>query len=231
MEIEFIPSSLEVYHFLDIPPPAKNNIPDWYKKLDSFEISKMYNKSGDTINNKLKMCMPFFDAISGGYVQKTWCEISIKKVSDGIKIEIPDVPGIVGTRNLVSLPLNHKEYYNLEFFWINPWILKLPKGYSALITHPFNRLDLPFSTTSGIVDSDVFYHSGFGQVPFYLKNDFEGIIPIGTPMFQILPIKRDSWTSVKKEFNELEQRKRSFQLLRTFWQNYKNNFWSKKSYD
>ena len=44
------------------PEPAKIFIPDWYKNLQSYQ--------GETSAITLKMCMPFLDAISMGYIIK-----------------------------------------------------------------------------------------------------------------------------------------------------------------
>ena len=62
-----------------------------------------------------------------------------------------------------------------------------------MITHPLNRYDLPFITSSGIVDETV---SWAGTFSFWVKENFEGIIPYGTPMAQIIPFKRDSWEAI-----------------------------------
>ena len=61
-----------------------------------------------------------------------------------------------------------------------------------MITHPLNRNDLPFITISGIVDGN-FAISADGNVPFYIKNNFEGIIPQGTPIAQLIPFYRQNW--------------------------------------
>jgi hypothetical protein len=67
----------------------------------------------------------------------------------------------------------------------------------VLITSPLNRLDLPFRSLTAVIDADVFYHilpdpmQGGGNYPFYLNRGFEGIIPIGTPMCQYIPFKRE----------------------------------------
>jgi hypothetical protein len=57
-----------------------------------------------------------------------------------------------------------------------------------------NRFDLPFTTMSGIADTDK-HPLGAGNMPFFLKEDFEGFIPKGTPLFQVFPFKRDNWVS------------------------------------
>ncbi len=38
----------------------------------------------------------------------------------------------------------------------NFWTIEAPKGYSVLFAHPANRADLPFTTITGLVDSDLY---------------------------------------------------------------------------
>jgi len=233
MNIEFIPASEEVKNLIEAPLPAKSTIPQWFKNSPAFDTNGelIFNKEGAITNKQLKMCMPFIDAMAGGFVQKTWCDIHIKRNGDGTaSYHWAHSPAPLGDRGKCNIPISDK-YYPLEFHWINPWTPKLPDGYSLLITHPHNRLDLPFTTLSGIIDSDKFHHVDFGQYPFYIDYNFEGIIPMGTPMFQMIPVKRDNWKSILKDYDAIEQKKRSYISLREFWNVYKNYFWQKKKYD
>ena len=50
---------------------------------------------------------------------------------------------------------------------------------------------MPIKTITGIIDTDSL--KTFANSPFVIKEGFEGIIEKGTPMFQIIPFKRDSW--------------------------------------
>jgi hypothetical protein len=84
-------------------------------------------------------------------------------------------------------------YDSYHFAWYGEWAVKLPKGYSAVYIQPMNRYELPFETTSGIIDSDTV--NLFGTVPFFLAKDYEGTIPKGTPFLQIIPFKRENWKS------------------------------------
>jgi hypothetical protein len=65
----------------------------------------------------------------------------------------------------------------------------------------------------------------------YLKNNFEGIVEKGTPMFQIIPFKRNNW---KSSFSFLEDGQfsinRDRDISSTIANNYVKNFWQKKSY-
>jgi hypothetical protein len=108
----------------------------------------------------------------------------------------------------------------------------LPKGYSALYVSPLNRHDLPFYTLSGIVDSDSHIQSEKdSNIPFLLKNNFSGIIKKGTPLYQIIPIKRDSWDSKFNEFNKEENIVETQKLRQHFWGAYKKIHWKKKEYN
>ena len=69
--------------------------------------------------------------------------------------------------------------------------METPEGYSLLVINPLNRFDLPFLTTNGIIDSDMYTISGL--IPFFLKDNFVGLIPKGTPYAQVIPFKREDW--------------------------------------
>ena len=51
--------------------------------------------------------------------------------------------------------------------------------------------DLPFSTFSGIVDTDK--HPMCISFPFLIRKDFNGILKKGTPIAQCIPIKRENF--------------------------------------
>ena len=53
---------------------------------------------------------------------------------------------------------------------------------------PINRFDLPFLSISGFIDCNYGF-SLAGNMPFFIKKGFEGVIPAGTPYMQIIPIK------------------------------------------
>ena len=116
------------------------------------------------------------------------------------------------------------------FSWISHWGIETPKNYSCLFTHPLNRTDLPFITTSGIMDTDKW--GIWGNQPFSLKTGWEGILPAGTPIIQVIPFKRETWkseiakTSEKSEWGRVENIKRNSK----FRGYYKSNYWSKKFY-
>jgi hypothetical protein len=121
----------------------------------------------------------------------------------------------------------------LEFVWKLHLTFKLPKGYSMLVTHPFNRYDLPFTTLTGIMDTDSFdtVTNLGGNVPFYLHKNFEGLIPAGTPIMQLVPIKRESWESKVNDFDLHTNIKKTSEFGKNFMNFYKDFHWKKKEYN
>jgi hypothetical protein len=101
-----------------------------------------------------------------------------------------------------------------------------------LFTHPLNRHDLPFRTFSGVVETDSYTLAV--QFPFQFTKELEKgesyIIEKGTPVVQMVPIKRDSWEREKIEPNENEIKKNAFEYFSTISRSYKKNFWQKKEY-
>jgi hypothetical protein len=153
--------------------------------------------------------------------------------------EVTVVSGIIEKSNSVaskglkmdfsfSIP---EEYGTMDFAWHPCWIPELPEGYSALITHPLNRVDLPFYTLSGIIEHDSYTQSAsYSNFPFLIKKDFSGIIPIGTPMYQIIPFKRDDWESKANQYDKESQYNTIKDLFTNKPGGYKKLYWLKKSF-
>jgi hypothetical protein len=95
------------------------------------------------------------------------------------------------------------------------------------VSHPFNRLDLPFISTSGIVDADK--GIGSGGVPFAIKKGYSGIIEAGTPILQLLPFKRDNWQKQMVDASNTVGWSERPRNKITGW--YKNELWQRKSYE
>jgi hypothetical protein len=186
---------------LNIPIPAKKMIPQWYKDGETFYVTK----DGSEGNAGLKTCIPFLDILTAGYLLVTPFDIFVGKKEDGslsIGWNSPEPwQDFINQRpyesgKTIPRPAGHLDSH---FVWTNRWGWKTPKGYSTIVTHPYNRFDLPFTTMSGFMDSDKI--SVNGNVPFFLKEGFYGVIPEGTPYAQIIPIKRKHWKSINSPEN------------------------------
>jgi hypothetical protein len=244
-KISFVPVSAEVEKNIPMPKPAKLYIPEWYKESPSF-----VDYDNNSYTNKLsfykpgvpsatiKTCMPFLDTLSFGYIQETWCDIFIEYKNNQLLYHYsynPDVANpIISDRStdaMAKMPVPTGFNGNIFFHWSRVWNPVLPKGYSSLITHPFNRDDLPFRCASGIIDSDRYFLNG--KVGFFIKENFTGLIPKGTPMYQIIPFKKESWKikdfiSKNKTSIMMEQQKNNIQSV--FSGGYKKKYWNKKDF-
>ena len=232
-KIIFEPNN-KVSEMLEVfPQSASKLLPNWYKKLAPFQGGKRkfsFPQSGAT-NATVKKCIPFLDAFSSGYMILLEQDVYVESTPDGKNIRWQDT-----SKNLVGVHAHFQyegfevpnHFESLAFKWTNPWSISLPKGYSLLFSHPLNRLELPFYTLSGIVDSDNF--KGVVNFPFFIKKDFEGIIESGTPIAQVIPIKRENWKSSVIKMTDSGAAKHDYQSAISFSEFYKKNFWVKKDY-
>ena len=237
-KIKFYPINSEVAELIEPPTPSsKYNIPDWFRKLPKYTngASKfIYNHES---NLTVKSCLPVVDAFTSGYTINLHCDIQVTQ-QDGRTIfqwayDQDGVPGPVRPRNTIVSPQkcgwnNIEGYEDLNFDWAPSWSIKTPKGYSSMFTHPINRVDLPFYTLGGVLDTDGWGDAG--NHPFLLKKGWEGIIQKGTPIIQVIPFKRENWLSdvdktMTKEYEKQIGRKDSY--LKDY---YKKFIWSSKSY-
>ncbi len=231
MKIEFYPSSKETELVVPPPRPSAHYIPKWYKDLPKFSEKHMImSEHGKPEGLGLKSCVPFIDGMINGYIQETWQDLVVEFRNNTLSVYAYQEPQMIDSRgDQYDSPIG-RDYYNNEFVWQSPWIPKLPKGWSMMYVHPINHVELPFTTAAGIIDSDSFYHSPFGNFPFYIKYGFTGRIPKGTPMYQMIPIKRESWKSKNMPFNREETHKRSYVISSRIHGAYRELFHSRKEF-
>jgi hypothetical protein len=233
-EIKFNPVSKFVETSIISPKPARNYIPEWYKETPAFRDGKLVDGA---VDKTIKMCSPFADAFGFGYIQETWQDIKITlekidQYATEFSFEFKETPNIMNTRgkmkNSFSIP---DGFHDMELVWHPVWVPELPEGYSALITHPLNRVDLPFYTLSGVIEHDTYTSALEGSnLPFLIKKDFSGTIPKGTPMYQIIPFKRDDWESKIKEYDENAQFESNKKIRSYPFGGYKKLNWKKKNF-
>jgi hypothetical protein len=211
--------------------PAKFYIPEWYKNIKGYNKNNLKIQEGTHIPiENLKSCMPFFDSLSTGYIVELAQDIYVENKEGKPKINwrvSPDPLGIRDTgENIIPIPHGYSE---IHFVWKYPHILNAKKGYSAIVTHPFNRHDLPFISLTGIMDLDILV--GNGNIPFFIQEGFEGLIPRGTPILQIIPFKRESWKINKDDSLIEKNNKENIDRGRSLIGWYKLNRWQKKEFN
>lgn len=222
------------------PEPASNKIPRWYKDLphthNSFNINNMPGMSWSKNRGTAKRCIPFLESFTTGYIVSLPQDIEIVNNPDQQNIDIfwgVDRPGKTFIDSDAQFRhegfIPQDQYHNVLYRFHTEYEVVTPKGYSILLTHPLNRVDLPFTTVSGIIDTDDF--STPIVVTFSIKKGFTGIIEKGTPMAQIIPIKQDNWSSVIGEPHTEEYRYSKLYAVRSkINRGYQSLFWKKKIY-
>lgn len=230
-KIIFHPSLPDNHIFVPSPRPAQSYKADWYDKLSAFyNVDDLYGENHSS-NLTIKHCVPFRDSLFAGYIQESWQDINFDITDAGrVNYRFPSEPDILGHRDHASIPLG-EEFFPIEFVVKVPWAPETPAGWSVLITQPFNRPELPFFVPSGIMDSDMLTNTtGEANIPIYLRKDAPSMIKSGTPLYQIIPFKRESWTSSVAKYDGDAQKKIIAKTKQHFWGGYKKYFWQKKTY-
>lgn len=235
-KIEWNPVHNDTHIVVPPPVPAKDILPNWYTHLSSKKNpdkkSVFFEDEKLILNESIRRCMPFKDALTFGYIMCTWQDIWVEsndaEVSFGFQYDPVICKVREGGNSAFPAPVG---YYNTELSWEPKWYAKTPKNYSCLITQPLNRYDLPFITLSGVIDSDAYNIANSAtNLPFFIRKGFSGLIPTGTPMYQIIPFKRDRWYNAPNEWNHDYKQMMIYKIKRHFLNGYRNEYWSKKEY-
>lgn len=210
------------------PVPAVSMLPEWYKQQPHYlfegkKIPSQYQPTPSTI----KRCVPVFDALTTGYLIRSQADVYVTrdngapyfqwKGEDTIVFHPKEQAGFHPTTKDFNLPK-----------WTNPWVVVTPPGYSSLFIPPVHSAN-PFRIMEGVVDTDVYGNSV--EFPFAMTDDtWEGLIPAGTPIAQVIPFKRETY---EMEIKPVDAKKSTFStnlLNSVFFDGYRKTFWNKKEY-
>jgi len=210
------------------PVPAAKLLPDWYKEMKGHYAESSKDAVEVQATQTMKRCMPVFDSIAAGYLIKTYTDVEVK-MKDGFHqfkwaqespietITMHPEFQVKGYKSL-SLPVGAPKIQS-------PWGIKTPKGYSCLFISPMHRPKIGITILEGVVDTDGYNASV--QFPFLVDEGFEGIIPAGTPVVQVIPFKREDWKIKIGDDKERKQNAMIHSLLRSVWINGYRNKWRK----
>lgn len=187
-KIEFVCAPAD-FGVIAEPVPAKNVIPDWFRKLSAVDKNHVHAK-----NNGLtvKRCMPFLDAMTTGWILPLAATVRLEVRDGGQTVEA----GWDIERDMVSNHAMHQVAGNpreprppCKFH--NYWTILTPPGWSCLFVPPLNRPNPVFECVAGVVDTDT-YHSLI-NFPF-LTTAPDGVYTLerGTPLVQVIPFRRDT---------------------------------------
>ena len=211
------------------PIPASKLLPDWYKNTETYKDGdkRPYLDAHQT-RSTIKKCIPVFDSMSIGYFLLLPWDLYIEH--DGIEYSFSfahDASTINFHPNFQANlhPDNKPDTFTFPKF-SNPWAIETPPGYSCMIVPPMHRENI-IQIFPGIVDTDK-YNANVNLPFFITKNEYTGIIKAGTPIAQVIPFKRESWS---KTLTSSLKTSEAAKLVRSvFFEGYKNFIWSKKIY-
>lgn len=185
----------ELTDILPRPYAAKRGMPDWLKRMAATAPSSDLNGEIRTV----KQCPPFVDAMGLGFIVPLVTDIRVDHGSFEWDWDLG--PSSVGpyTRSplsfhlgeqLAGAPIAAADSAAIKF--TNYWTIETPPGFALLVTHPFNREELPFRTLTGLVDTDE-YKDGCIQFPALWRDpDFVGVLERGLPIAQCVVVPRDA---------------------------------------
>jgi len=188
----------ELEPMLPQPIPAVQGLPDWFKALPQKGFSEINQAEVMTV----KKCPPVIDAMGYGFLMPLICDLKVENgeffwdhdMPGGGAIAFPHAPiDYHDNVQVAGTPFFDEDRFLLKFN--NFWTIETPPGYAMLCTHPLNRSDLPFTTVTGLVDTD---HYTDNMIHFPVRwHDaaFNGVLPKGTPVAQCIPVKREKWMS------------------------------------
>jgi hypothetical protein len=206
------------------PAPASKYVPEWYKKTESYIGGKKIPNDESATMATIKRCMPVFDALTAGYIIPTPVDLYISQKDEGLYYQWAGLD-LISFHPIPQAPFHpaHNEFPYPKFH--NPWAIKTAPGYSTLFVQPFHRESI-FTIMPGIVDTDTY--NAPVNFPFTVNDvKYEGLVPAGTPMAQVIPIKRDVW---QMNNDSIDSSQSNVKLNATFFDRYKNKFWHRKEY-
>jgi hypothetical protein len=141
----------------------------------------------------IKRCMPFVDALTQGYIMVTPAEINFEVDATGGSVThhsefLKTVPVMVDAHPVYQLK-GAPEATRVALKFMMHWVIKTPPGWSTLFVPLLNRENPHFDVFSGLVDTD--RYDAVVNLPFFLKVKGKRFtLPKGTPICQLIPIKR-----------------------------------------
>lgn len=211
-----------------LPKPASKFVPEWYKNTPEYLSGERKIDNGSTPHT-VKKCIPVFDAMISGYIIPTYVDVQVTHKDGAPWYEWPafDAISFHPTEQAPIHPAKNDFPYPK---WHNPWSIKTPKGYSCLFIPPMHNPNGMFTVLPGVVDTDSY--TAPINFPFVMDDPkWEGIIPAGTPMVQVIPFKRDDFTMKIGGQKDFDSQLKTTLKLRSLWFNsYKKQFWKSKTY-
>lgn len=191
------------------PFPAKDDIPSWFRKVPAIDKDVLSpTNNGITV----KRCMPFFDALSTGWILPLAALVRLEIKDGGRTVDAGwefdrDMVGNHAMFQVAGHPASPRPPCKMY----NYWTIRTPPGWSCLFVPPLNRDNGVLEVMAGVVDTDEYV--SLIHFPFF-ANGPDGVYTLekGMPLVQVIPFQRSTThlvASVRAEDpDEADTRKR-----------------------
>jgi hypothetical protein len=171
------------------PVPAKEVMPDWFRRLPAIDKSQL-----SPTNNGLtvKRCMPFIDALTTGWILPLAATVRLEVRDDGRTVNAGwDFDRVMVSHHSSHQVAGHPRDPRPPCKFHNYWTIRTPPGWSCLFLPPLNRGNAVVEVVAGIVDTDSY--ASLVHFPFFaIAADGVHTLEKGTPLVQVIPFHRTS---------------------------------------
>lgn len=204
---------------------ADSDIPEWYKKSRGYMNESKFKNLSPHEKQTIKRCIPVFDYLTTGinlylpftiYVNGKYPE----RTFNCNTVE-PDICGLGGhlSEQVQDFPLPLE--YDPRPKKINfPYVIKAPRGYSAIYVQPINELSDTLLFPRGLINVDKWNTQV--NFPFFIKKDFEGYINAESHFMTVFFVKREK---LSLNFNDHKKSNGFIEQSNTMVQNWGKNFY------
>lgn len=189
-EILIIPSNNQLLEYQ--PYISSSKFPEWWKEQDKNPGS-------------IRRCYGTQDYISLGITLPLWSNVYVRPSPSGTSFEVKidniayakeyptfNVEGFPASSVNEKCPFSTQREIVGNFpKLVTPWLYKTAPGYSSLILPMSLEPNPNYEVLPGVVHTDYYHHI---NIVLVIKNSKEFMIPVGTPMYQIIPFKRSDKT-------------------------------------
>jgi len=170
--------------------PAKEVIPDWWKRVERFTESMDPLMGKGTVKN----CPSFPEFITQGFVVPLWCDLHLQIEHDSFKWNTPhrdftfDSHGDIQFKDF--LPKHVKDNSSMVLKPNCPWRVKTPPGWGLYQLPVFYEFNPVFETMPGIIWTDI--HHEINQ-QMLIKRYGTFTLKRGIPLATYIPYKREKY--------------------------------------
>lgn len=186
----------DLFDVIPHPVPAYKAMAPWYRKLkphvDVEDPSREGRDPHGARGLTAKRCMPMLDAMSAGWTIPLFGDVNIRTNEENTLIDTgPNGLGSIVERHPAIQAGKDSPSGELDIIkFINPWIIRTPKGVSCMFIPPVNHFDRRFTCLTGLVDTDKYAGNVNFPAVWHLAN-FDDLLKAGTPLVTVIPVHRD----------------------------------------